>query len=100
MTATPTTWGIIGPAQAGGWDADTDMEWNAEEECWVATLDLAADEFKFRANDDWGINVGGSIDNLVKDGGNIKNTEAGTYEVKLYLTRSTSNNLYCTLTKK
>ena len=100
LTLTSTTWGIIGPAQAGGWNADTDMEWNAEEECWVATLDLAADEFKFRANDDWGINVGGSLDNLVKDGGNIKNTEAGTYEVKLYLTRSTSNKMYCTLTKK
>lgn len=100
LDLTPTTWGIIGPAQAGGWNADTDMEWNAEEECWVATLDLAADEFKFRANDDWGINVGGSIDNLVKDGGNIMNTEAGTYEVKLYLTRSASNNMYCTVTKK
>lgn len=100
LTATATTWGIIGPAQAGGWNSDTDMEWNVSEECWVATLDLAADEFKFRANDDWGINVGGNMDDLVKDGGNIRLEEAGTYEVKLYLTRSTSDKLYCTVTKK
>lgn len=98
--ATPTSWGIIGPAQAGGWDSDTDMTWNAEDESWTATVELVADEFKFRANDDWGINVGGSIDDLVKDGGNIKVAEAGTYEVKLFLTRSTSDKMYCTLTKK
>ena len=95
-----TTWGIIGPAQAGGWDSDTDMTWNAEDESWTATLELAADEFKFRANDDWGINMGGSIDDLSQDGANIKVTEAGTYEVKLFLTRSASDKMYCTLTKK
>ena len=100
LTLTPTTWGIIGPAQAGGWDADTDMTWNAEDESWTATLDLAADYLKFRANDKWDINVGGSLDNLEAGGGDIKITEAGTYEVKLFLTRSTSNKIYCTLTKK
>ena len=100
LKATPTTWGIIGPAQAGGWDSDTDMTWNAADESWTATVELAADEFKFRANDDWGINVGGSFYNLSQDGGNMKVAEAGTYEVKLYLTRSTSDKMYCTLTKK
>lgn len=100
LSAVKTTWGIIGPAQAGGWDSDTDMTWNAEDESWTATIDLVADEFKFRANDNWDINVGGSIDNLTQGGGNMKITEAGTYEVKLFLTRSTSNQMYCTLTKK
>ena len=100
LSAVKTTWGIIGPAQAGGWDADTDMTWNAEDESWTATLDLAADEFKFRANDGWTINVGGSFDNLTQDGGNMKVAEAGTYEVKLFLTRSTSDKMYCTITKK
>ena len=95
-----TTWGIIGPAQAGGWDSDTDMTWNAADESWTATVELTADEFKFRANDDWGINVGGSFDNLTQDGGNMKVAEAGTYEVKLFLTRSASDKMYCTLTKK
>ena len=100
LSAVKTTWGIIGPAQAGGWDADTNMTWNAADESWTATVELAADEFKFRANDAWAINVGGSLDNLTQDGGNIKVTEAGTYEVKLFLTRSASNKMYCTLTKK
>ncbi len=100
LSAVKTTWGIIGPAQAGGWDSDTDMTWNAEDESWTATIDLVADEFKFRANDNWDINVGGSIDNLTQGGDNMKITEAGTYEVKLFLTRSTSNQMYCTLTKK
>jgi hypothetical protein len=100
LSAVKTTWGIIGPAQAGGWDTDTDMTWNAADESWTATVELAADEFKFRANDGWTINVGGSFDNLTQDGGNIKVTEAGTYEVKLFLTRSTSDKMYCTITKK
>ena len=100
LSAVKTTWGIIGPAQAGGWDTDTDMTWNAADESWTATVELAADEFKFRANDAWAINVGGSLDNLTQDGGNIKVTEAGTYEVKLFLTRSASDKMYCTITKK
>jgi len=37
---------------------------------------------------------------LTQDGGNMKVAEAGTYEVKLFLTRSTSDKMYCTLTKK
>ena len=100
LSAVKTTWGIIGPAQAGGWDTDTDMTWNAADESWTATVELAADEFKFRANDAWAINVGGSLDNLTQDGGNIKVAEAGTYEVKLFLTRSASDKMYCTMTKK
>ena len=100
LSAVKTTWGIIGPAQAGGWDTDTDMTWNAADESWTATVELAADELKFRANDDWGINVGGSFEDLTQDGGNLKVTEAGTYEVKLFLTRSASDKMYCTLTKK
>ena len=100
LSAVKTTWGIIGPAQAGGWDSDTDMTWNAADESWTATVELAADEFKFRANDDWGINVGGSFENLTQDGGNMKVAEAGTYEVKLFLTRSASDKMYCTMTKK
>lgn len=100
LSAVKTTWGIIGPAQAGGWDSDTDMTWNAADESWTATVELAADEFKFRANDEWAINVGGSLDNLTQDGANIKVAEAGTYEVKLFLTRSASDKMYCTLTKK
>ena len=76
--------GIIGPAQAGGWSEDTDMTYNFETRAWEITIDLAADEFKFRANDDWAINWGGSAENLKQDGANLKIDEAGTYFIQLY----------------
>lgn len=101
VTATQTTtWGIIGPAQAGDWNTDTDMTWNAEKGCWfVADIALAAGEMKFRANDGWDINVGGELGNLVENGANIT-VEAGTYDVELYLERTTKDAAYAVLTKK
>lgn len=95
-----TSFGIIGPAQDGGWDVDTDMTWNAEKGAWVATnVTLKADELKFRANDGWDINVGGSLDNLIENAGNIK-VDAGTYDIELYLQRVDSDKMYAVLTKK
>ncbi len=76
--------GIIGPAQAGGWSEDTDLTYNPETKAWEGTVELAADEFKFRANDDWAINWGGTADNLVQDGANLKITEAGSYFIQFY----------------
>ena len=101
LTAVKTSWGIIGPAQAGGWDADTDMTWDNTKKCWAITdITLSAGEMKFRANDGWDINVGGSFDNLVANGGNIT-VEAGTYDVELYLERSGNDaKMYAVLTKK
>lgn len=95
---TPIQIGIIGPAQAGGWDSDTDMTYNLETLAWEATIDLAADEFKFRANDDWAINWGGAVDNLVQDGGNLRISEAGTYFIQFFPLCETK--AYCVITKK
>ena len=102
LTATKTSWGIIGPAQPGGWDKDTDMTYNAVEDCWEATLSLKADEMKFRANDGWDINFGGNnYDELTEGGNNLKVAEAGKYTVKLFISCSNGKvNRYCTLTKK
>lgn len=93
-----TTIGIVGPAQAGGWGGDTDMTYNKETRAWEATLDLAADEFKFRANDDWAINWGGTEDNLTANGANLKIAEAGKYFIQLFATCETKS--YCKITKK
>ena len=94
------SFGIIGPAQDGGWSDDTDMTWNAEKGCWaVYGITLKADELKFRANDDWAINVGGEFSNLSENGANIK-VEAGTYDIELYLQRVDSNKMYAKVTKK
>ena len=75
--------GLIGPAQAGGWDTDTDLAYDAESGLWKGTVELAADEYKFRANDDWAINWGGALDALTQGGGNLKIEEAGTYAIEL-----------------
>ncbi len=90
--------GIIGPAQTGGWDTDTDMTYNFETRAWEATIDLAADELKFRANDGWDINWGGTTDALTQNGANLKIAEAGTYFVQLFPLCETK--AYCTFTKK
>ena len=88
--------GIIGPAQAGGWDTDTDMTYNQEGGYWEAKgVTLSADLMKFRANDGWDINWGGSFENLVQGGDNMA-VEAGTYDVVLYAL--CDGKAYCTLT--
>ena len=95
----PTTWGIIGDATANGWDSDQDMTWDEEKHCWCATITLTDGTIKFRANDGWDINFGGDPANLNAGGDNIPVT-AGTYDIDLYLERTTSDKMYCTLTKK
>lgn len=98
LTTTATTWGLIGSATKGGWDTDTNMTYNASDESWSVTTDLSAGEFKFRANGEWKIDVGGSLEDLTQGGSNIS-IAAGNYTIKLYLTRCTSNKMYCKVTK-
>ena len=94
-----TTIGIVGPAQAGGWSDDTDMTYNKDTGAREATIELAADELKFRANDGWDINWGGDdVDNLTQGGPNLKIAEAGTYFVQLFALCDTK--AYCKITKK
>ena len=87
--------GMVGQFQ--GWDkeAPVPMTWNAEEYCFEATnAGVTADGWKFIVNMDWGINLGGSIDNLAQEGANL--TVAGN-TVKLYPTRKTKDNIFCTV---
>lgn len=87
------TMGIIG--QFNGWSSDAPMTWNAEEYCFEATnVGVTADGWKFRVNGGWDINLGGSLNNLTAGGDNI--TVAGN-TVKLYPTRKTNDNIYCTV---
>jgi hypothetical protein len=86
-TVTKTDWGIIGSATEGGWDNSTPMEWNAETGMWEVQAELAVGEMKFRANNEWTINLGdnGMDGILEQDGGNIPVEEAGTYVITLKL---------------
>lgn len=88
--------GIIGPAQPGGWDTDTDLTYNPKTLAWEGTMKLAAEEFKFRANDSWDINWGNIISNLKQDGANLKIDEAGTYFIQFFPLCETKS--YATLT--
>ena len=87
-----TEWGMIGEA-AAGWEDDVMMELDTEyfDDTWkvryTATTSLSAGEFKFRANNDWGINLGAAAgeEELSYDGPNIVVDQAGTYTVILDL---------------
>ena len=94
ITATKVeTMGIIGGFN--NWAGDAVMTWNAEEYCYEATnVGVTADGWKFRVNGEWDINLGGSLNNLTAGGSDIK--VAGN-TVKLYPTRKTSDNIYCTV---
>ena len=94
ITATKVeTMGIIGGFN--NWAGDAPMTWNPEEYCFEATnVGVTADGWKFRVNGDWPINLGGSLNNLTAGGDNL--TVAGN-TVKLYPTRKTSENIYCTV---
>ena len=94
ITATKVeTMGMIGGFN--NWDGDAKMTWNAEEYCFEATnVGVTADGWKFRVNGEWAINLGGSLNNLTAGGDNI--TVAGN-TVKLYPTRKTNDNIYCTV---
>ncbi len=91
----PVVWGVIGAATPTGWDSDTNMTYNDANKTWEITLSLKAGEFKFRANDDWGINLGGfdagkigekfAGNDMSYDGINLAVSEAGMYKIVLNL---------------
>lgn len=92
--ATKTTWSIIGGFAASNWSNDVDMTYDAGDKSWKGTITVAAgDQFKFRANHDWGLNLGesGGTGRLVVNGDNIGDASknfavpAGTHTISLYL---------------
>ena len=84
--------GIIG--NFNGWGGDLEMTWNAAEWCYEADMTpVDQDGWKFRVNNDWGLNLGGaSYDNLVNGGDNLNGTGA---KCRLYPTRIDNGNIYC-----
>lgn len=90
------SWGVIGDATPGGWDVDTDLSWNSTNQTWeIANIALVGGkELKFRLNDAWSVNYGGSNGSLVDGGDNIKVAESGNYKIVFDLI-----NLKYTITK-
>lgn len=86
-SVTKTEWGIIGSASPGGWDNDTDMEFDPASKTWIGEMDLGAGEIKFRANDGWDLNYGDTgADGILNEGGdNIVIAEGGSYKITMKL---------------
>ena len=98
-TATATDWGLIGSATVGGWDASTPMTLDAGTGEWTVTTTLSGgNEFKFRANNGWEINLGGDVNNLTYGGSNIPVSSSGTYLITLKLGDASAYT--CTIVKQ
>lgn len=83
-TYSANRWGIIGDATAGGWDTSTPMTWDATNKVFTVTTTLIGGKaFKFRANDAWDLNYGGSLSALTEGGADITATADGSYVITL-----------------
>ncbi len=101
-----STYGIIGNATTGGWDASVAMTPSEDFLKWTLSTELKAGEMKFRANDAWDIDLGGLGENntpqepvleLKHKGSNIVINDAGNYDIVLDFSKYPYT---CTLTKK
>ncbi|MEM9340192.1 MAG: alpha-amylase family glycosyl hydrolase [Bacteroidota bacterium] len=80
------TVGIIGSATPSGWDASTAMVRSASDDHqWTLTVLLNIGELKFRADNDWAVNWGGTAfptGDATQDGPNIAISVASYYEIQ------------------
>lgn len=82
------SWGIIGDATPGGWDADTNLTYDAEQGVWKITTPLTPGKIKFRLNNEWGTNYGDddtSNNVLNASGADISVASGGNYLITLNL---------------
>ena len=88
--------GLVGNATPNGWDApDTKMDYDAQSGTWYITADLVDGEIKFRKNDGWAWNLGGSLDALTQGGDNIPVT-AGNYTIRLTIVNDATGSVVIT----
>ena len=65
-----------------GWVADTDLVWNYTNQTWeISSIPLTVGKIKFRLNNGWDTNYGGSGGNLSLGGADISISEAGNYKI-------------------
>jgi hypothetical protein len=102
--ATATSWAVTGSGTPNGWPdngvQDHNMTYSKTTKVWTVTLNLSANEIKFRANDGWDLAYGDDGANGSLEPGNaanIKVPSAGNYTITLDL--SSPRNYKYTLTK-
>ena len=77
--------GVIGDATVGGWGSDQAMTYNKTDHAWeINNIVLSNGSIKFRANNGWDINWGGTVNKLTTDNGANLAVTAGTYNIKFY----------------
>lgn len=82
--------GLVGSATVNGWNApDSKMDYDAASGTWKITATLIDGAIKFRLNDDWGWNLGGTTSNLTQNGADIPVT-AGKYTISLTIINGTT----------
>ena len=82
--------GLVGDATPNGWNSpDQKMDYNAATGTWSIKVTLVAGGFKFRLNDDWGWNLGGTTGNLTQNGDNCT-AAPGTYTITLTIINGTT----------
>lgn len=93
------TMGMVGGFQDPVWQekAPLPMTWNKDEYCFEVTNAGIADgvEWKFNVNKSWDISLGGTINELIV--GSQTNLKVAGNTIKLYPTRKTKDNIYCTV---
>ncbi|WP_224485180.1 SusE domain-containing protein [Robertkochia aurantiaca] len=82
-----SAWGIVGSATANGWDGPDQPFYTTDQaDIYVAYVDLADGEIKFRENNDWTLNYGDSgADGTLDEGGDNIMVTAGTYKITMDL---------------
>jgi hypothetical protein len=90
---------IIGPAVQGttAWETDKDLTYNQNTGAWEISCVLNKGDFKIRANHDWNLNWGGTLDHLVFWGNNLTIAQPGPYKVEVFLTYD--GNSHATVTR-
>lgn len=91
-----TTIGVIGDATPNGWGASTALT-STDNLVWKGVVTFGEGKFKFRANDSWDVNLGGSYNDLNQGGDDLPSPGEGNYEVTLNLDKIPYS---CTLVKK
>lgn len=92
----PLVWGVVGDATSGGWDKDTQMDYDATTRLWTVTTPLLDKEFKFRSNNSWDSDNYGAVPGkeselegeLVAGPTNFKVLKASPYVITLNLTNA------------
>ena len=99
INSIPNNFGIVGSSTPNGWDGP-DIQMNLDLNSnyisgsgvfYLKQVFLLAGELKFRADNDWGLNYGGSgtSGNLELNGGNITIASDGYYDVSFDLSNMT-----------